>query len=67
MYFNPRHGGKSPAVRADGSVKLYGPEYTTYPSGFLYSPNSVGNPSRDPRVKFAVETWGNYLHPSYAY
>jgi len=59
LYFNPRHGDLAPAVRADGSVKLYTSDEATGGSGVLWKPNFKVNSS------FPVETWGTYLHPDY--
>jgi prepilin-type N-terminal cleavage/methylation domain-containing protein len=58
LYFNPRHGDKCPAVRADGSVHHYEDERNDS-SGFLWSPNHGVNST------YTVETWGTYLHPDY--
>ncbi len=60
MYFNPRHGDRSPAVRADGSVKLYTTAEAVGGSGVI-----TGSPNHGVNSSFPVDTWGTYLHPSY--
>jgi prepilin-type N-terminal cleavage/methylation domain-containing protein len=66
MYFNPRHGNKSPAVRADGSVSLYSYEDATrLYAGGLWFPNAAIRPNEPEATREAVETWGTYLHPSF--
>ncbi|MFW6133553.1 MAG: type II secretion system protein [Planctomycetota bacterium] len=57
-YLNPKHGDRCPAVRADGSVKLY-TEEESVAGGILWSPNNGIKSS------YQVETWGTYLHPGY--
>jgi hypothetical protein len=59
LYFNPRHGDKCPAVRADGSVHLYEDD-DNRGCGFPWKPDhGVG-------ASYPVETWGTYLHPDYS-
>ena len=58
FYFNPTHRNRTPAVRADGSVRLYTSPECTGESGRLFVPNQAND-------TFAVSTFGTYLHPDY--
>ncbi|MFW6133554.1 MAG: type II secretion system protein [Planctomycetota bacterium] len=60
MYFNPHHGDRAPAVRADSSVKLYTDAEARGGSGYPWSPNHGVSSSH------LAETWGPYLHPEYS-
>jgi prepilin-type N-terminal cleavage/methylation domain-containing protein len=59
LYFNPNHRDASPAVLADGSVKMF-ETGVTGSSGIMWKPDHGVNST------YAVETWGTYLHPDYS-
>lgn len=60
FYLNPNHSDRTPALMADGSAKMFTPEEAEGRPGRLYKPNKHISGGR-----FAVETWGTYLHPDY--
>lgn len=65
VYFNPNHGDKGLAVRADGSVNGYQHNDNSIRfSGVFWNPGFKLNQNSDPA--HAVETWGSYLHPDYS-
>lgn len=60
FYHNPNHNDLTPAAMADGSAKMFTPEEAVGGPGIFWAPNKHISGGR-----FAVETWGTYLHPDY--
>jgi prepilin-type N-terminal cleavage/methylation domain-containing protein/prepilin-type processing-associated H-X9-DG protein len=62
MYYNPKHGGRSPVTHADGHVEMHPwRDPSVYGrTGFFWAPN------HGVKHSFTVLSWGNYLHPRFS-